>query len=209
MDKSSECTPINCVNTKGTFQLLRSWKTQSQEWANPTLRHYPFPATLSIPDKQHGVGQIIVTTVSESFANLRFRSYERTNARGTSRRFVCSSFHRLFLGRAFRNFIADDSLVLEWQLDNNGQPLQDSEESEGSQDLDEPNIKPSVARGPKAQLSRGPSRPNAKHTTSGHKARAHISAHIHKDRHLKNTFSVERDSDAKAAWRIGQPWTGQ
>ncbi|KAI9881017.1 MAG: hypothetical protein M1830_008899 [Pleopsidium flavum] len=91
----------------------------------------------------------------------------------------------------------------EWQLDNDGQPLQDSENSEGSDDLEEPNDKPMQEFG-----ARPKARSNAKHTTPGHKARGPISARIHRDPKLKNTFSVEKDNEAKAAWRKGQPWTG-
>lgn len=100
--------------------------------------------------------------------------------------------------------------LLEWQLDNNGQPLQDSEDSEGSVDEEALNkIQGRTRRSVASETVRGPdAKRMAKHMISGPDDTAPFGAPMHRDHGLKHTFLVDRDSDAKASWRRGQPWTG-
>lgn len=101
-----------------------------------------------------------------------------------------------------------NTLLPEWQLDNDGQPLQESDDSEGSEDLEKPRLKQPGTQRSKAQLISSSSGPGAKNRTFSHNATALISARMHRDRRLRNTFLVERDSDARASWRAGKPCTG-
>ena len=85
--------------------------------------------------------------------------------------------------------------------------MHDSEDSEGSEDIETPN---------KVQLRTQGSTPGEdirspgpRHITLGLNATAPRTVQTHRDRVLKNTFLVERDSDAKASWRKGRPSTGQ
>ena len=153
-------------------------------------------------------------------ADWYIRSYERKNARGKWHKlqifrritsalplsFLFLKKSRLFVAIGLGG-VSADQYVLEWQLDNNGHPLLDSDDSEGSENVDaltksEGHIQGSVAG--KTVLS-----PAGKPTISGPEVTPQAGARMHRDRDLKNTFLVDRDTDAKAAWRRGQPWTGE
>lgn len=103
--------------------------------------------------------------------------------------------------------IGVDQCVLEWQLDNNGQPLQDSDDSEGAEDADA--LIKSHRRTQGSVADETVRSPDAKDVDSSPDVTVPLRAQKHRDRDLRNTFLIDRDSDAKASWRRGQPWTGE
>lgn len=103
--------------------------------------------------------------------------------------------------------ISADQCVLEWQLDNNGQPLQDSDDSEGAEDADA--LLKSQRRTQGSVAGETVRSPDPKDVDLSPNVTVPLGAQMHRDRHLKNTFLIDRDSDAKASWRRGQPWTGE
>lgn len=98
----------------------------------------------------------------------------------------------------------------EWQLDNDGQPLQDSEDSEGSEDAEALNkIQGTTERSALGKIMRSPGVKHAAHMAPGPDDTAPFGGSMHKNRDLKSTFLIDRDSDAKASWRRGHHWTGE